>query len=104
MNLDNTAKRKIRPALNRCAVCHEAQDVEHKGHTYVRDSSLPLWPGWYSFRRRLGTKAREASGSSDTASKALGNSRDVADRHYIKPDAVLADVRTAVEKAAVGLV
>ncbi len=37
------------------------------------------WGGYYSLRRFHGTGVREKSGSSDTASKALGNTKDVAD-------------------------
>lgn len=41
---------------------------------------------------------------SETTSKALGNSKAVADRHYIKPDTVLPDVRKAMNEALTGLV
>jgi hypothetical protein len=34
----------------------------------------------------------------------LGNTREVADRHYIKPTGVLADVRKAVNAATNGLI
>jgi hypothetical protein len=44
------------------------------------------------------------STSSETAAKALGNTRDVADKHYIKPKTVLPDVRKAVNDAFSGLV
>jgi hypothetical protein len=41
---------------------------------------------------------------SEVSAKALGNTRAVADRHYIKPQAVLPDVREAVNLAVGGLV
>jgi len=44
------------------------------------------------------------SKSSETAAKALGNTKDVCDKHYIKPVAVLPDVRKAVNDAMHGLV
>ncbi len=44
------------------------------------------------------------SKSSETAAKALGNTKDVADRHYIKPLTVLPDVRKAVNDAFSGLI
>ena len=44
------------------------------------------------------------SKSSETAAKALGNTKDVADRHYIKPLTVLPDVRKAVNDVFSGLI
>ena len=41
---------------------------------------------------------------SEICAKALGNSKAVADKHYIKPHAVLPDVRKAVNSAVSGLV
>jgi hypothetical protein len=41
---------------------------------------------------------------SETSAKALGNFKAVADRHYIKPETVLPDVRRAVNDALSGLV
>lgn len=41
---------------------------------------------------------------SEISAKALGNSKAVADRHYIKPQTVLPDVRRAVNDAVSGLV
>jgi hypothetical protein len=54
-------------------------------------------------RRFLGTAVRMHA-SSDTSAKALGNTKDVAERHYIKPTEVLPDVRKAVKDALSGLV
>jgi integrase len=85
VNLDNMAKRTIIPTLEK---------VEPE----------PLaWHGFYALRRFHGTGVRSTSGSSDTASKALGNSKEVADRHYIKPQEVFPDVRKAVNEAVSGL-
>jgi hypothetical protein len=42
--------------------------------------------------------------SSETMAKALGNSKAVAEKHYLKPKAVLPDVRKAVNDAVSGLV
>jgi integrase len=82
VNLDNLAKRVIRPALEKAKLA---------------------WKGWYALRRFHGTQVRTKS-TSDTASKALGNSKEVFDKHYLKPDAVLPDVRKAVKRAVSGLV
>jgi len=103
VNLDNMAKRVIMPTLERCAVCHEAKTDHDASHPFKRDETLPVWHGWYSMRRLLGTQVRMHS-TSETSAKALGNSRDVAERHYIKPTEVLPDVRIAVNKALSGLV
>lgn len=81
--LDNLAKRTTRTAL-------EKDKIE--------------WHGWYSLRRFHGTEARMHANSSETAAKALGNSREVSDKHYNKPTEVLPDVRKAVNDAFSGLV
>jgi hypothetical protein len=103
VNLDNMSKREIIPALNRCAICKESKSAKHEGHTYQRDESLPQWYGFYSLRRFHGTQVREQAGNSETMAKALGNSKEVADRHYLKPSEVLPDVRKAVNDAMRGL-
>jgi integrase len=103
VNLDNMAKRDIRPALSRCSVCKQAAAADHDGHEFERDESVPKWVSWYSVRRFLGTVVREESGSSETGSKALGNSKDVFNRHYDKPTQVPSDVRKAVNGATRGL-
>jgi integrase len=56
LNLDNTARRVIIPALSPCAVC-KMQEDEHPpdGHSFRRDETLPLWHGWHAFRRGLAT-------------------------------------------------
>lgn len=80
--LDNLAKRVIRPAL-------EEAKIE--------------WHGWYSLRRFHGTEVRMHA-DSETSAKALGNSKPVFEKHYLKPTAVLPDVRKAVNDAFSGLV
>jgi hypothetical protein len=101
--LDNLAKRGIVSALSRCAVCKEPEDAEHKRHAFERDEALPRWYGWNSLRRFLGTAVRMTS-NGDTMAKALGNSKAVAEKHYLKPTAVLPDVRKALNDAVSGLV
>ena len=98
------SKRAIIPALSCCAICNEPQCAEHRGHTFQRDDSIPRWHGWYSLRRFHGTQVRGQAGNSDTMSKALGNSKAVADKHYLKPTEVLPDVRKAVNDAFRGLI
>jgi len=80
--LDNMAKRVLRPVL-------EQAKIE--------------WHGWYALRRFHGTQVRMHA-DSETSAKALGNSKAVADKHYIKPQTVLPDVRKAVNSAVSGLV
>ena len=79
-NLDNMAKRSIRKALKQAGVA---------------------WPEWYALRRFHATQVRMQA-DSETASKALGNSKEVVDKHYIKPAEVLPDVRRAVKNAVSG--
>jgi integrase len=81
--LDNMSKRDIRPTLKKAGIA---------------------WHGFYSLRRFHATQVRMESKSSETAAKALGNTKDVCDKHYIKPIAVLPDVREAVNSAMAGLV
>jgi integrase len=101
--LDNPSKRSIRMALNRCAVCHEAEFAEHNGHAFKRDESLPEWHGFYALRRFHGTEVRLNSESSETTAKALGNTKEVAEKHYIKPQTVLPNIPKAVTSAMRGL-
>ena len=101
--LDNMAKRSIVPALDRCTICKELESADHKDHVYQRDETLPRWHGWYSLRRFVGTEVRMKA-NSETSAKALGNSKAVADKHYIKPQTVLPDVRKAVNGAVSGLI
>jgi len=101
--LDNMSKRSLRDALNRCVICNEPESAKHKGHQFQRDQSLPEWHGWYSLRRFHGTQVRQKAGNTETMSKALGNSKEVADRHDLKPTEVLPDVRKAVNEAFRGL-
>jgi integrase len=104
VNLENMSKRELVPALSRCAVCKEAESAKHKGHAFERDVTLPKWHGWYSLRRFHGTQVRHEAGNSDTSAKALGNSKDVFDKHYLKSTEVLPDVRKAVNSAMRGLI
>ena len=82
INLDNMAKRAVRPALKEAKI---------------------EWKGWYALRRFHGTEVRMHA-DSETSAKALGNSKAIADKHYIKPTTVLPDVRKAVKDAVSGLV
>jgi integrase len=103
-NLDNLSKRTIVKALSRCSVCQQSELAEHEDHDFQRDekTSTP-WYGFYSLRRFHGTEVRREAGNSDTSSKALRNSKAVADRHYLAPASVLPDVRRAVNGAMAGL-
>jgi integrase len=100
--LDNMSKRSIASALTRCATCKGEESAEHEGHDFQRDETLPHWHGWYSLRRFVGTEVRMKA-DSETAAKALRNTKDVADKHYIKPQTVLPDVRKAINDATIGL-
>ena len=92
MILDNLAKRTIRPRL-------EAANKDAASRGEKVDLS---WPGRYSLRRFHGTAVR-AEANLETVARALGNSKAVADRHYVKPEEVLPDVKKAVFDAVSGL-
>jgi len=81
VNLDTMAKRTIRRRLEKFGL---------------------VWPEWYGLRRFHGTAVR-AQSNLQTTSKALGNSPAIADKHYVKPEEVLPDVRKAVNDAVSGL-
>jgi integrase len=85
--LDNMAKRTIRARLD---------------EVNLTEKSNLTWPGWYALRRFHGTAVR-AESTLETTSRALGNSKGVADKHYVKPTEVLPDVRKAVNDAVSGL-
>ena len=87
--LDNLARLVIRPAL---------KEAKIEGW-FNRDRRK----SWYALRRFLGTEVRMKA-DSETSAKALGNSKAVFDKHYLKPTAVLPDVRKAVNDATSGLV
>jgi integrase len=56
IDLHNLAARVVVPALNRCATCKEAESDHGKAdHKFQRDTSLPVWRGWYACRRGLAT-------------------------------------------------
>lgn len=102
MNLDNSSKRTIRPALQICAACGQSELAEHTGHDFKRDSKTSIeWCGFYSLRRLHGTRVQEVS-DDDTAAASLRNTKTVARRHYLKPTAVLPAVRRAVNAASAG--
>jgi integrase len=60
--LPNLVKRVIVPRLEQCIVCGE-QKAEHTpatDHQYERNTTLPKWRGWHSFRRGLATNLHTA--------------------------------------------
>jgi hypothetical protein len=86
------AKRTIRARL----------EVVNKEGAERGEKTVLTWSGWYSLRRFHGTAVR-AESNLETTSRALGNSMAVADKHYVKPEEVLPDVRKAVNGAVSGL-
>jgi integrase len=86
LNLDNLVKRTIIPALSVCGVCRKSES-EHKpeGHVYERNTVLPRWHGWHSFRRGLATNLH-ALGADDHTVQAILRHDDISttQRAYIK--------------------
>ena len=83
--LDNLAKRVIRPALEKAKEGMEQAQAD-----------LLTWKGWYSLRRFHGTDVTMES-DAETGANALGNSKAVLKKHYLKPTDVLPAVRQAVK-------
>jgi integrase len=71
LNLDNLARRIIKPALSPCAVCKRLES-EHKpeAHVFERDKAVPQWHGWHAFRRGLATNLH-ALGVADKTIQAI---------------------------------
>jgi hypothetical protein len=85
LNLDNLAKRIIRPTLEKARKELDQEQAE-----------LLTWKGWYSLRRFHGTDVTESS-DAETGANALGNSKAVLKKHYLKPTDVHPLVREAVK-------
>lgn len=86
LNLDNLARRVIRPALRKCALCGKAKP-EHSvdGHEF---QPLPEWYGWHAFRRGLATTLN-ALGVDDKATQTILRHSDIklTQNIYMKPQA-----------------
>lgn len=77
LNLDNLVRRFIVPALNRCRVCRKPMDGHAtEGHLPERDTSLPSWHGWHSFRRGLATVLHDR-GTDDKTIQAILRHSDI---------------------------
>jgi hypothetical protein len=57
---------------------------------------LLAWKGWYSLRRFHGTDVTMTA-DEETGANALGNSKAVLKKHYLKPTDVHPSVRQAVK-------
>lgn len=100
--LDNVSKRVIVPAIEtRCATCGDLEK-DHEGGDHAFEK-CPAWKGWYALRRFHGTAVRKQAKNSETAAKALRNSKEVFEEHYHKPTGVLPEVRQAVNDAMSGI-
>jgi integrase len=86
LNLDNLSRRKIIPALEKCAVCQEPEE-EHQtdGHEFQRNKSLPKWHGWHAFRRGLATNLHQLGVDDKTIQSILRHSNvNITQNIYIK--------------------
>jgi integrase len=103
VNLANLARRTIRPALARCAKCHqEKKEHDDLDHEFKK---LPEWRGFYACRRGLATLA--TSIDSKLAAKSLLRHSNIAttEQFYIKSvdkDAVraMATIDAVFQKSA----
>jgi integrase len=85
LDLDNLAERVVKPTLRQCAVCKKLES-KHKdaGHDFQLDTSLPVWHGWYSLRRGVGTAVADLSDSLAAKGLLRHSSVSTTERHYIK--------------------
>jgi hypothetical protein len=85
LDLDNLAERVVKPTLRQCAVCKKLES-KHKdaGHDFQLDISLPVWHGWYSLRRGVGTAVADLSNSLAAKGLLRHSSVSTTERHYIK--------------------
>jgi integrase len=59
LNLDNAARRLIKPAIERCVRCRKpAADHGTDGHLFELDPSC-AWHGWHGYRRGLATNLHD---------------------------------------------
>ena len=59
LNLDNVARRIIKPAIERCTKCQQPEAVHPEiGHAFELDTSI-AWHGWHAYRRGLATILNE---------------------------------------------
>jgi len=98
LSMHNVRERDILPALNRCEVCHKAEDdctlVNHK---YKRDAQLPEWHGWHACRRGLGSNLYSLGVPDMVIQRILRHANvSTTTAYYIKP--VADDVRDAMAK------
>jgi integrase len=85
-NMNNFLSDQIRPVLYRCVHCAEAKEKHAAAdHKYQRDSSLPEWKGFHSFRRGLATNLHALGVDDMTIQRILRHSNvSVTQQCYIK--------------------
>jgi integrase len=73
--LTGVVNRVILPALTRCVACAKAES-EHNtpDHAYKRDDRIPVWHGWHSARRGLGSNLYPSVVTSKPANSGHGKS------------------------------
>ena len=86
LDLDNLAERVVKPTLRQCAVCKKLESKhDNADHDSQLDTSLPVWWGWYSLRRGVGTAVASLAKDSLAAKGLLRHSSvSTTERHYIK--------------------
>jgi integrase len=83
IDLHNLAARTIKPVLERCVVCQESK---HKktDHEFERDSSLPVWKGFYALRRGIGTALAHVDSPMAAKSALRHANMATTTAHYVK--------------------
>jgi len=98
LSMHNVRERQILPALNRCVLCHKAEDEHAKvDHKYGRDSRIPEWHGWHACRRGLGSNLNKLGVDDSVIQRILRHSNIATTQaFYIKT--LAPDVREAMTK------
>jgi integrase len=85
LDLHNLANRIVIPTLQRCGVCEQMKsEHDEADHDFRLDESLPIWHGWYSLRRGVGTAVADLSNSLAAKGLLRHSSVSTTERHYIK--------------------
>jgi integrase len=85
IDLHNLAARVIVPSLRCCVVCRERESDHAKAdHEFQLDPSMPVWKGFYSLRRGIGTALADVDNA--LAAKSVLRHANVATTtaHYVK--------------------
>ena len=103
MDPNNLVGRVILPALNVCATCSKPESEHNRAnHKYERNTVLPQWHGWHSYRRGLATNLHQMGVDDLTIQAILRHSNvSVTQSCYIKTAS--SETKAAMQKIELAL-